>query len=68
MRVCDVMLKRDAGWQRDVAKSILIAAWMLHGLRFGRKPGTKPCVFLRMVPAAGNERYLVCAAVAGRSF
>ena len=27
---------KDAGWRRDVAKRIVMAAWVLHELRFGR--------------------------------
>ena len=38
---------------------------MLHGAMFwGGSRSTKPCVFLCKVAAAGDERYLVCAAVA----
>ena len=37
-------------------------AW---GLRWRESQSTKPCVFPCKVAAAGNERYLVCAAVAG---
>ena len=37
---------------------------MLHGLCFwGGSRSTKPCVFPCKVAAAGDERYLVCAAV-----
>ena len=36
---------RDAGLQPDVAKRIVMAAWMLHGLRFGRKPGQETVCF-----------------------
>ena len=32
------------------------------GLVLGRKPEHKPCIFLCKVVAAGDERYLVCAA------
>ena len=40
-----------------------MAAWMLHGLRFGGKPGQETlCVFPCKVAPAGDERYLVCAA------
>ena len=35
------------------------------GLELGGKPDTKPCVFPCKVAAAGDERYLVCAAGAG---
>ena len=36
---------------------------MLHGLCFGEEAGgAKPCVFPCRVAAAGDERYLVCAA------
>ena len=49
---------RDAGLDPDVAKRIVMAAWMLHGLRFGRKP----CVFLCKEAPASDERYLVSAA------
>ena len=41
---------------------------MLHGLPgymfWGGSRSTKPCVFPCKVAAAGDERYLVCAAVA----
>ena len=39
---------------------------MLHGLcvNWGGSRSKKPCVFPRKVAAAGDERYLVCAAVA----
>ena len=38
---------RDAGLQPDVAKRIVMAAWMLHGLRFGRA-GAGNLVFFRV--------------------
>ena len=42
-----------------------MVAWMLHGLCFGEEAGgMKPCIFPCKVAAAGDERYLVCAAVA----
>ena len=53
---------RDAGLDPDVAKRIVMAAWMLHGLRFGGKPGQETLCFPRKVAPAGDERYLVCAA------
>ena len=57
---------RDAGLEPDVARPIVMAAWMLHGLRFGRSRGRKPCVFPCEVAPAGDERRcLVCAAGAG---
>ena len=39
---------------------------MLHGLCFGEEAGARNRVFFRVnkVAAAGEERYLVCAAVA----
>ena len=37
-------------------------AW---GLLWGESWSTKPCVFLCKVAAAGDERYLVCAAGGG---
>ena len=36
---CDVVLPRayrDSVWRRDVVKPIVMAAWMLHELCFGR--------------------------------
>ena len=36
---------RDAGLEPDVARRIVMAAWMLHGLRFGRKPGQETLCF-----------------------
>ena len=53
---------RDAGWELEVAKRIVMAAWMLHGLRFGGKPGQETLCFPCKAAPAGNERYLVCAA------
>ena len=48
-----------------VADRFGIAASMLHGLCFwGGSRSTKPCVFPCKMAAAGDERYLVCAAVA----
>ena len=42
---------------------------MLHGLvLWGGSRSTKPCVFPCKVAAAGDERYLVCAAGAAGSF
>ena len=53
----------DAGLQPDVAKRIVMAAWMLHGFRFWRKPGQETSLFFSgKVAPAGDERYLVCAA------
>ena len=39
---------------------------MLHGLCFGEEAGARNLVFFRVIKvvAAGDERYLVCAAVA----
>ena len=36
---------KDAGLQPDAAKRIVMAAWMLHGLRFGGKPGQESLCF-----------------------
>ena len=36
---------RDAGLEPEVAKRIVMAAWMLHGLRFGGKPGQETLCF-----------------------
>ena len=47
---------RDAGLEPEVAKRIVMAAWMLHGLRFGESRGRKPCVFPCKVAPAGDER------------
>ena len=49
---------------RDTAKRIVMAACMLHGFVLGGSRSTKPCIFPSKVVAAGDERYLVCAAVA----
>ena len=38
-------VSRDTGLDFDVAKRIVMAAWMLHGLRFGRKPGQETVRF-----------------------
>ena len=38
------------------------------GFVLGDSLGTKPCVFPCKVAPAGDERYLGCAAVAGRAF
>ena len=44
-----------------VADHIVVAAWMLQGLCFGRYSlGTKRRVFPVKVASAGDERYLVC--------
>ena len=51
---------RDAGLQPDVAKRSVMAAWMLHGLRFGGKPGQE-ILCLKWLPPA-MKWYLVCAA------
>ena len=32
-------------FEPDVARRIVMAAWMLHGLRFGRKPGQETLCF-----------------------
>ena len=41
----------------------VMAAWMLHGLCFGEEAGARNCVFFPCrVAAAGDERYLLCAA------
>ena len=64
---CHVVLpsaQRDAGLQPHVAKRIVMAVWMQHGLRFGRCRCTQPSVFPCEVAAAEEERYLLCAAVA----
>ena len=39
----------------------MTVAW---GLFWGGSRSTNPCVFPRQVAAAGDERYLLCAAVA----
>ena len=61
-------------WGREVVKKgsgeegkwrwrgVRIALEWLHECRMGRS--TKPCVFPCKVAAAGDERYLICAAVA----
>ena len=36
------------GLQPDVAKRIVVAAWMLHGLRFGGEPGQETLCFFRV--------------------
>ena len=38
-------VSRDAGLELEVAKRIVMAAWMLHGLRFGGKPGQETLFF-----------------------
>ena len=50
------------------AKRIVMAVWMLHGACAGEEAGAKPCVFPYKVASAGDERYLLCAAGAVRSF
>ena len=47
---------RDAGLEPEVAKRIVMAAWMLHGLRFGGKPGQETLCFSCKVAPAGDER------------
>ena len=57
---------RDAGLEPDVARRIVMAAWMLHGLRFGEKAGAGNLVsFSGKVAPGGDERYLVCAGGCG---
>ena len=52
-----------------VAKRIVMAAWMLHGACAGKEAGARNLVFFPCeVALAGDERYLVCAAGAVRSF
>ena len=46
-------------WLHD---RIGMAAWMLHGLCCGEEAGARNLVFPCKVAAAGDERYLVCAA------
>ena len=36
---------RDAGWELEVAKCLVMAAGMLHGHRFGGKPGQETLCF-----------------------
>ena len=45
-----------------VADRIGMAACMLHGLCFGEEARARNLVFPCKVAAAGDERYLVCAA------
>ena len=42
----------------------IVAAWMLNGLCFGEEAGARKLAFFHVMVAAGDERYLVCAAVA----
>ena len=37
-----------SGWELEVAKRIAMAAWMLHGLCFGGKPGQETLCFFRV--------------------
>ena len=48
---------RDAGFQPEVAKRIVMAAWMLHGLRFGGKPGQETLWF--SVKSGSGRRWKV---------
>ena len=42
---------------------LVMAAWMLHGLCFGEEAGARNLAFFRVKwAAAGDERYLLCAA------
>ena len=54
-------------WCFDIfaAERIVMAPWMLHGLRLGRKPGQETLCFPCIVAPAGDERYLVCGGGAG---
>ena len=36
---------KDAGLKLDIAKYIIMAAWILHGLRFGGKSGQETLCF-----------------------
>ena len=47
-----------------VADRIGMAASKLHGLCFGEEAGARNLFFPCKAAAAGDERYLVCAAVA----
>ena len=44
------------------AKRIVMAAFMLHGVCFGEEAGARNLVFPCKVAAAGDERFLLCAA------
>ena len=58
---------RRAGLQHyAAAKRMVMAAWMLHGACVVEEAGARnlELIFLCKVVAAGDERYLVCAAVA----
>ena len=58
--------KCETGLQPDVAKQIVMAAWMLHGAWVGREAGARNHAFFPgKVAAAGIERYLVCATGGG---
>ena len=55
MRVSHVMLQTHCNGCMNVA-------WALSALFWGGSRSTKPCVFPCKVVAAGDERYLLCAA------
>ena len=55
-RVCDLMLRNALQWLHGCYMSFVL----------GDSLGTKPCVFPCKVAPAGDERYLGCAAGAGR--
>ena len=54
VQVCYVMLRNVLSWLHECCTGFVL----------GRKPSMKPCILLCRVAAAGDERYLVCAAVA----
>ena len=58
---------KEIQYSKEVGKQsseLRMAAWLLHGACWGGSRSTKPCVFPCKVAAGGDERYLVCAAVA----
>ena len=57
--MCACFLRLLTLWLQIAVYGCMNVAW---GLRWGESRSTKPCVFLCRVAAAGDERYLVCAA------
>ena len=63
VHVCVILCVCCISGCRSQCNGCMNVAW---GLSWAGGRSTKPCVFLCKVAAAGNERYLVCAACAAK--
>ena len=59
LRLDLLRLDLDEGWLQIALEWLHDVAWAMF---WGGRRSTKPCVFPCKVAAAGDERYLVCAA------